>query len=314
MKRVAIFIFLLIISTQIYGMVNSVWVNTYTPMVFNDEDVDSIEYVLNTDGKYEQRLYSHDSVYITILSNELSVNFNYNGISTEKEVDLGLPSGTIWAGYNIGASSPEETGGFYHFSGIVESDTAYYNDWLKYTDIIRKNIGESSISGTEYDAARYKWGDDWQIPTIENYFELMGDIDDIWWNWGDNYYYNMYAFDANTSRVDARIIKFRGINGMALTSRINGERLFFPATGHENGYYCDEGERLQRNGVGIQAYYGISRLLDIQGTPYVLYPVFMSFDVGYRVSSISESFCIILSDYCIGCQIRAVKINSSTKK
>ena len=179
MKRIAIFIFLLIISTQIYGMVNSVWVNTYTPMVFNDEDVDSIEYVLNTDGKYEQRLYSHDSVYITILSNELSVNFNYNGISTEKEVDLGLPSGTIWAGYNIGASSPEETGGFYHFSGIVESDTAYYNDWLKYTDIIRKNIGESSISGTEYDAARYKWGDDWQIPTIENYFELMGDIDAI---------------------------------------------------------------------------------------------------------------------------------------
>ena len=68
MKRIAIFIFLLIISTQIYGMVNSVWVNTYTPMVFNDEDVDSIEYVLNTDGKYEQRLYSHDSVYITILS------------------------------------------------------------------------------------------------------------------------------------------------------------------------------------------------------------------------------------------------------
>ena len=38
---------------------------------------------------------------------------NSNVFSFEQEVDLGLPSGTIWAGYNLGASSPLEEGDYY---------------------------------------------------------------------------------------------------------------------------------------------------------------------------------------------------------
>lgn len=54
-----------------------------------------------------------------------------DGVCDEQEVDLGLPSGTIWAGWNVGASSPEESGGYYAW-GETEEKNDYSWETYKY--------------------------------------------------------------------------------------------------------------------------------------------------------------------------------------
>lgn len=46
------------------------------------------------------------------------------GIAIDQEVDLGFPSGTIWAGWNLGATMPEEFGDYYA-CGETETKTEY---------------------------------------------------------------------------------------------------------------------------------------------------------------------------------------------
>ncbi len=93
-----------------------------------------------------------------------------NEITPGKEVDLGLS--VKWAGWNVGASSPEQYGGFYAW-GETEEKSVYHYDTYKYynskTGFI--NIG-SSISGTQYDVAHVKWGNGWRMPTKEELEEL----------------------------------------------------------------------------------------------------------------------------------------------
>lgn len=45
-------------------------------------------------------------------------------------VDLGLPSGTLWADFNVGASKPSEPGNYYGW-GETETHTLY--SWENYT-------------------------------------------------------------------------------------------------------------------------------------------------------------------------------------
>ena len=90
-----------------------------------------------------------------------------SGISTEKEVDLGLPSGTIWAGWNVGASSPEQLGDPYSLYDWGKTDKSEYSDIYSVEDL------PSNISGTQYDMARHKWGSSWRMPTKEDWEELI---------------------------------------------------------------------------------------------------------------------------------------------
>ena len=46
-------------------------------------------------------------------------------------VDLGLPSGTKWANCNVGATAPEEYGGYYAW-GETEKKSDYYFETDKY--------------------------------------------------------------------------------------------------------------------------------------------------------------------------------------
>lgn len=76
-------------------------------------------------------------------------------------VDLGLPSGTLWADKNLGASSETDEGGLYVWGDPTESDQ---------TSNVPKYISE--ISHTEYDIATIKWGVCWCMPTTEQFMEL----------------------------------------------------------------------------------------------------------------------------------------------
>lgn len=55
------------------------------------------------------------------------------GIAIDQKVDLGFPSGTIWAGWNLGATMPEEFGDYYA-CGETKIKTEYslsnYSHWI----------------------------------------------------------------------------------------------------------------------------------------------------------------------------------------
>ena len=135
----------------------------------------------------------------------------YHGITTCPDdnhphmIDLGLPSGTKWACCNVGASSPEEYGGYYAWGETEEKD---YYDWSTYKygrywedcDYIGSNI-----AGTQYDVAHVKWGGSWRIPTVEQIHELYNNCS---WKWKTNY----------------------GVKGQLVTGP-NGEKIFLPAAG-----------------------------------------------------------------------------------
>ncbi len=122
---------------------------------------------------------------------------NTNG---HEYVDLGLPSGLLWATCNVGATNPEDYGDYYAWGETTTKST--------YTSENSTTYGKtmSDISGNaEYDAARANWGGTWRIPTFTEIREL---ISDCTWTW--------------TSK--------NRVNGYEVTGP-NGNSIFLPAAG-----------------------------------------------------------------------------------
>ena len=107
-------------------------------------------------------------------------------------VDLGLPSGILWAGWNVGATRPEEYGGYYawgeteekseySFETYKHKEKEYYYgpapDETLYWYWVYKYIGDN-ISGTNYDVATVKWGGGARMPTMGEIRELENEC--IW--------------------------------------------------------------------------------------------------------------------------------------
>lgn len=94
--------------------------------------------------------------------------------NASEAIDLGLPSGTKWAPYNLGAMQSSGAGLFLCYGELTEKYYSHtYN--YKYYDPITdkcKNFG-GDIQGTEYDAAKALWGEDWVMPTKDQLQELL---------------------------------------------------------------------------------------------------------------------------------------------
>ncbi|MDE6291499.1 MAG: T9SS type A sorting domain-containing protein [Muribaculaceae bacterium] len=97
-------------------------------------------------------------------------------------VDLGLPSGTLWATCNIGSESPYHPGQYFAWGETKPRERFKWYDYEFYeeeytdaqgrTNYSATDIGQQ-ISGTEYDAARAQWGDAWRMPSKEDCEELL---------------------------------------------------------------------------------------------------------------------------------------------
>ena len=136
---------------------------------------------------------------------------------TGKAVDLGLPSGTLWADRNIGADSPEGYGDY--FACGETSPKSVYN-WSTYKycegsyDTLTKYCTKSSYGTVDNktvleaadDAATANWGDSWRMPTHAEQEELNSKCT---WTW-------------TTSN---------GVNGYRVTGP-NGNSIFLPAAGY----------------------------------------------------------------------------------
>jgi len=114
---------------------------------------------------------------------------------TAESVDLGLPSGTLWADRNIGASSPEDYGDYFAWG---ETTTKSNYEWLNYkyvegnhNDRFTKYCSKSDFGNKGYtdslstlersdDAATANWGSNWCMPTRQQFQELK---DNCTWTW-----------------------------------------------------------------------------------------------------------------------------------
>ena len=144
-------------------------------------------------------------------------------VTSPEYVDLGLPSGTLWATFNLGAHSPEEDGNYYAWgetSGKWEYSWEQYryydiNDYslTKYCTQSNKGIVDDLTELLpEDDAATANWGSEWQTPSLEDFSELMNS-------------------DFTTSAWTTQDGKY----GFKITSKKNGNSIFLPAAG-----YCYE--------------------------------------------------------------------------
>lgn len=144
-------------------------------------------------------------------------------IETPDYVDLGLPSGTLWATMNVGAASPEQCGGFYAWGETETKDTyswatySYCNgsatSLTKYC--LRSNYG--TVDGQkalqpEDDAAEAVLGEGWSVPTKEQFEEL-----------------------ANESYTTWEADELNGVQGVRITSRSTDASIFLPIGGYMDG-------------------------------------------------------------------------------
>ena len=204
----------------------------------DDEDVNITDVtllvtkILDQNNGNEYDLNDDRDVNITdvILLVNYILNQNDNLICPDSHhphmIDLGLPSGTKWACCNVGATKPEEYGGYYawgeteekecynsvtylYSTGVDEDGDGFYDDWHDDTGAngIWQNLGE--ISGTSYDVAHVKWGGDWCMPTKDDIKELFDNCIHQW-------------------------TILNGVNGRRFTSKINGNSIFLPAAGCRN--------------------------------------------------------------------------------
>lgn len=132
-------------------------------------------------------------------------------------IDLGLPSGTKWANFNIGATKPEEYGDHYAW-GEIKTKEDYTMESYAFYDQTKKqyiSIG-TEISQSGYDVAYMTWGDGWRMPTKAEFEEL---IDCCFWTW----------------------TTYNGVNGYKVES-YNGNSIFLPAAGKIYEKSQNEGE------------------------------------------------------------------------
>lgn len=180
-------------------------------------------------------------------------------------VDLGLPSGIMWANMNLGASSPEEYGNYYAW-GEIEIKNHYlwsnyvFGDWreclTKYNITAEfGNIDNLTVLESVDDVAHVTLGTKWRIPTLDEGKELL-------------------------SNCTWEITTYNNVPGYVATSKINGNSIFFPFA----GYFEDV---LIQSEVGRTGRYWLSSLCT--GSRHSSYNCTCAFRLSLRSADLGSS-------------------------
>ena len=139
-------------------------------------------------------------------------------------VDLGLPSGTIWATCNIGANSPTEYGDYFAWGETQPKEeytwgTYTYCEGTYKTQVKYNSEDCKTWLQTTDDAAYVNWSSKWQMPSKEQLEELLNE---------------------NYTTIEQTTLE--GVNGRIITSKFNNKSVFFPNAGcYSMNGFKDEG-------------------------------------------------------------------------
>lgn len=187
----------------------------------------------NTHSDYETFTGSTEFILpnVSYCVNEDEAHFSPY-VYTPELVDMGLPSGTLWATTNIGANSPVEVGLYFEYGGIegysaeqVGVDKRFSSDFSDYKYANGNNKFTKYCTSSSYgyngftdglktllpedDAATQLFGATWSIPSVEQAQELL-------------------------NNATAQMTTLSGVNGCLFTSVIEGytdKSIFIPSCG-----------------------------------------------------------------------------------
>ena len=187
---------------------------------------------------------------------------NEGGGDEHEYVDLGLPSGTLWATCNVGADTPEGYGDYFAWGETQPKDVytwstyqycmGSWNSMTKYCT--NSDYGYNGFTDNlttllpEDDAAAANWGNGWRMPTKEEFEELCNNTTVTW-------------------------TQQNGVKGRLFTAS-NGNSLFLPAAGSRWGGGLDL--------AGDRGHYWSSSLAT--GGPYYAWYFYFSSDFTYVYS------------------------------
>ena len=149
-------------------------------------------------------------------------NFNVIGILSQTAaaptgfVDLALPSGLLWCEHNVGASTPYEHGLYFSWGNVTgHAEGSGYD----FSDAVYAETEGAALTGNiptnnTYDMARHNMGSPCRLPTVGEFQELNSNCTSEW--------------------TDED-----GVAGRRFTSNINGNSIFFPASGLYDGTTLD---------------------------------------------------------------------------
>lgn len=141
-------------------------------------------------------------------------------------VDLGLPSGKLWATANVGANRPDDNGSYFAWGETAPKQNYEWTTYQlcngsdsqtkvnKYCVNDRKGEVDNKIAleATD-DAATANWGGQWSTPSREDWEELVNACD---WEWVKNY---------NGTGLDVKMGR----------SKANGNKILLPFSGYYSG-------------------------------------------------------------------------------
>jgi len=203
MRRIALFIFLLCCCNISYAQSVVKLCKTC------NKPISRCEYK----GNHNQRITQNQTT--TTTSASTAKTKSGRTIQITKEVDLGLPSGTIWAGWNIGANNASGYGKYYSWGEITTKKIYDFKNYFDYKDKTRfcdecieygyEKGKKHSIIGTTRDVATQQWGAQWNMPSADQWDELI----------------KCCSFKKD---------KYDKISGLVITGP-NGKSMFLPASG-----------------------------------------------------------------------------------
>ena len=163
-------------------------------------------------------------------------------------VDLGLPSGTLWATCNVGAEKPEDCGNYYAW-GEIKAKSTYLWDTYKYGKSVwalTKYCGKSDYGSSGFtdnlttlegsDDPASSWGSGWSMPLKEQWVELLENTTNKW-----------------TMK--------NGVSGYLFIAR-NSQTVFLPVPGDHYVYWS-------RSLVTTNPYYAWSLACDRAFSPFI---------------------------------------------
>ena len=193
-------------------------------------------------------------------------------------VDLGLPSGLLWATCNLGADS---LGGFGDYFAWGDTATHEVYNWSTYPHSTVDDGGALSTL-TKYNT-RPAWG------TVDNLTTLAPDDDAAAARLGDGARIpSREEWEELIANTTSELMTLDGVIGRKLTSKTNGNSLFLPAAGERNG--------ADFKGVGLYGIYWSSSLN--MGNPKEAW--YFAFNASNQATSSYGR--------CIGLSVRAVRI------
>jgi hypothetical protein len=170
------------------------------------------------------------------------VQYGYVKNVNPNAVDMGLTSGTLWAKKNLDVTQAD---------GFAASEFQYECSFFSWGNVVGHNpISTSAFSydfgsnnsgpyastpgallegdvpvNATYDIARNLLGDPWQLPSDDDFVELIAGCDYVQAD-------GSTVIDAATTN---KLVTVDGVVGIYLKSKTNGNLLFFPSSGRGNG-------------------------------------------------------------------------------